>query len=404
MRHLIINVVSGIRSTGRICTDLADKLSSQGHEVKIAYGRESVPEKYKKYSYRINNNLDVYIDVLQSRLLGEAGFYSKRVTKKFIKWIEKFNPDVIHLELINGYYINIEVLFDYLKKSGKKIYWRLHSCENLTGHCMHFEYIKCDKWKKECYDCPQWKEYPESWFFDRSRDVYRRKKAAFSGVPNLTIITPSKWLAEIVKESYLKEYPIQIEYNKIDRKVFKPTNNDIKKHFNIEDKKIVLGVSSAWRKQKGIGDFIDIANILGREYVIILVGMTKEQCKLLGRKIKNVPQYIKEERAFIFKLSKEKKYGINISNRVKKAYQVISGKEFNGEINQISRLICVERTNNVVDLAKFYTAADYFFNPTQEDNYPTVNLEAEACGTPVITYNTGGCSETIRRADSVLIE
>lgn len=155
MKVLMINVVCGIRSTGRICTDLAAALEKQGHEVKIAYGRENVPEQFQKYAVRIGSDLDVKLHGIKARLFDRAGFGSKKATKKFIGWVKEYDPDVIHLHNIHGYYINIEVLFDYLRTCGKKIIWTLHDCWSFTGHCVYFDYVDCDKWKTGCFDCPQ---------------------------------------------------------------------------------------------------------------------------------------------------------------------------------------------------------------------------------------------------------
>ena len=150
MKVLMINSVCGIRSTGRICTDIAEELEKQGHDVKIAYGRETVPEKYQKYAVRIGTDLDVKLHGIKTRLFDRHGFGSKRATKKFIKWVEEYDPDVIHLHNLHGYYINIKILFDYLKKANKKVVWTLHDCWAFTGHCTHFDFVGCNKWKCKC--------------------------------------------------------------------------------------------------------------------------------------------------------------------------------------------------------------------------------------------------------------
>ena len=155
MKVLMINVVCGIGSTGRICTDLAEELNRQGHVVKIAYGREKTPEKFGKYAIKIGNNLDVYMHVLKARLLDASGFGSKRATKRFINWVQEFDPDIIHLHNIHGYYINIKVLFDYLKANDKKIIWTFHDCWAFTGHTAYCDAISCKRWINGCKKCPQ---------------------------------------------------------------------------------------------------------------------------------------------------------------------------------------------------------------------------------------------------------
>ena len=247
MKILMINVVCGIRSTGRICTDLAMALEKQGHEVKIAYGRENVPEQFKKYAVRIGTELDVKIHGVRARLLDEAGFGSILSTRKFIKWIEEY-----------GYYINVEILFNYLKQSKRRVIWTLHDCWSFTGHCVYFDYINCDKWKYECSHCTQKKEYPARIGPDMSKHNYSIKKKLFTGIDNMILVTPSQWLADLVRESYLKEYPVLVIYNGIDTNVFKPNNGNIKQKYNCLNKKIILGVAAVWDKSKGLDTIIEI--------------------------------------------------------------------------------------------------------------------------------------------------
>ena len=342
MKILQINSVCGIRSTGRICTDLAEVLEQNGHECKIAYGRETVPEKYQKYAVRIGNDFDVKLHALQSRIFDNTGFGSRHTTEKFIKWVEEYDPDVIHLHNIHGYYINIEVLFNYLVKADKPVVWTLHDCWTFTGHCAYYSYVKCDKWKTGCYKCPQKNHYPSSLLLDASKKNWQKKKALFTSVKNMTLVTPSKWLANEVKQSCLSKYPVKVIPNGIDLNVFKPISSDFREKNGLVGKKIILGVASIWDKRKGLDDFINLSKILDDNYKIVLVGLSENQ-------MKNLPKNI----------------------------------------------LAISKTNNVQELAEIYTAADIFFNPTYEDNYPTVNLEAQACGTPVVTYRTGGSEESV---------
>ena len=117
----MINSVCGVRSTGRICTDLAQMLEAKGHTVKIAYGRMAVPENYQTYAHKISGDLDVKLHGLKARLWDASGFGSKKATRRFIKWVEEFDPDIIHLHNIHGYYLNVELLFKYLRRCGKPI-------------------------------------------------------------------------------------------------------------------------------------------------------------------------------------------------------------------------------------------------------------------------------------------
>ena len=339
MKILQINSVCGIRSTGRICTDIATALREEGHECRIGYGREQVPAQYKPYAIRIGSNRSVRWDGLKTRLFDTAGFGSKRATKRFIEHMKAYDPDVIHLQNLHGYYLHVGVLFDYLKQAGKPVVWTLHDCWAFTGHCVNLN--GCDKWKTECYACPKYRRYPSS-YTDHSRRNYALKKKTFCGVPNLTIVTPSQWLGELTAQSFLGEYPVKVIHNGIDTAVFKPTASDFRERHGLMDKTVVLGVASAWSGGKGLFDFYKLADHLGDACQVVLVGLTAEQQAALP-----------------------------------------------------ANILGITRTNNTAELAAIYTAADVFVNPTYNDTYPTVNLVAQACGTPVITYRTGGSVESV---------
>lgn len=349
MKVLLINSVCGIRSTGRICTDIAEELEKQGHKVKIAYGREIIPEKYQKYAVRIGSEWSVRKNALSCRLLDAEGFSAKRETKAFIQWAKEYDPDVIHLHNIHGYYINIDILFDYLKSSGKKVIWTLHDCWAFTGHSAYCDAVHCERWMDGCYNCPQKKEYPKS-YIDKSKRNWIRKKNTFTGVPNMTIITPSHWLAGLVKKSFLNEYPVEVIHNGIDTDKFFPLKNDFREQYGVGDRFMLLGVSSVWNDLKGYGDFIKLAQMLNEHFAVVMVGLSKEQIHSLPRNI-----------------------------------------------------IGIERTASIKELSYIYSSADLFLNLTYCDNYPNVNIEAVACGTPVLTYDTGGSPEIIQEYGGYII-
>lgn len=350
MKVLMINSVCGIGSTGRICTDIADELTENGHECKIAFGRKAAPERYQKYAYRITSDGGVKINALKARLFDNEGFNAARATKKLISFIEEYNPDVIHLHNLHGYYLNVEVLFDYLKKADKKVVWTLHDCWAFTGHCAYFDYPECGKWRENCGNCGRLNDYPKA-IIDRSERNLAKKKEIFSGVKNLTVVTPSKWLAELAKQSFLGEYLIEVINNGIDTAVFRPTESNFKEKNGLSGKKIILGVANIWDARKGFGDFISLSKKISDDYRIVLVGLDEKQLGILPENI-----------------------------------------------------LGITRTSSAKELAEIYTAADVLFNPTYEDNYPTVNLEAQACGTPVVTYDTGGSRETIFLDNGQVVE
>ena len=351
MRVLFINSVCGIRSTGRICTDLAAELKAQGHEVKIAFGRETVPEQFRRQAVRIGTDLDVKLHGLHSRLLDEHGLGSCHATKQFLEWADTYDPDLLWLHNIHGYYINYELLFSWIKKRPKmEVRWTLHDSWAFTGHCAGFSFIGCEQWKTHCQTCPLKRGYPTSLWIDRCSQSYDKKKTAFSGVKNMTLITPSKWLADLVGQSFLCEYPVEVHHNTIDTSIFRPTPSNFREKHGLTNVKIALGVASAWGERKGLYDFYKLSTMLDENWRVVLVGLNEKQ-------IKELPKGI----------------------------------------------IGIERTNSPKELAEIYTTADVFLDPTYSDNYPTVILEAEACGTRVVTYDTGGCREGIKRGDSCVV-
>lgn len=341
MKILMINSVCGIRSTGKICTDLATALEKNSHEVKIAYGREKVPEQYRKYAVRIGTYIDVYCHGAKARLFDADGLGSRMATKKFLKWVSKFNPDVVHLHNLHGYYINVPLLFKYLIDNNKKIIWTLHDTWAFTGHSGICDIYNCEKWKTGCGNCPAYKEYPSS-IKDGSSHNYLWKRELFTKVKDITIVTPSKWLAGLVKQSFFSDKRIEVIPNGIDTKQFRPLKNDFKSYYGIENKILLMGCATWWGKGKGLYDFFKLAEQIDDRFRIVLVGLDKKQIDKLPNKI-----------------------------------------------------LGIERTNSVKELAQIYSAADVFLNLTYADNFPTVNLEALSCGTPVITYKTGGSAECL---------
>lgn len=344
-----INSECGRGSTGKIAMSISKMLSKEGIENYIFYSGNHKSDYH--LGIQINSKLDLRIHQFLARLFGDQGWHSYFATKRLIRKLKKISPDVVHLHNIHGYYLNIPILFDYLSVSQCKVIWTLHDCWAITGHCTHFTISGCDKWKTGCYDCPSKAKYPYSWVFDRSSVLYQKKKSYFTAIKNLTIVTPSIWLENIVKESFLKHYPVKVIRNGIDLTVYKPIQSDFREKNTCESKFIILGVASVWGYAKGLDVFCQLAKRLEEKYQIVLVGTTDEIDKLLP-----------------------------------------------------SNIISIHRTQNQEELAKLYSMADVFLNPTREDNYPTVNLEALACGTPVLTFNTGGSPECIVEKNKWVIQ
>ncbi|MEH6748184.1 MAG: glycosyltransferase [Maribacter arcticus] len=348
---LQINTTVGYASPGKIANDIGDLLIDTGNESYIAYGR--TPESVSNSNViRIGDNIDNYLHVISTRLLDNHCFSSKNATKKLIAQIEDIKPDLIQIHNLHGYYINIEVLFSYLKNVDIPVVWTFHDAWAITGHCTHFEHVGCHKWLTGCYKCPQTNTYPNSVLLDRSKKNYADKKRLFNYPKNLTIVTPSKWLANLIKQSFLKNHKISVIPNGVSQEIFKPRKNlELEKKLNLKNKFVVLGVSSVWDKGKGFFDFIELAKKLNDDCILIMVGVTKKQTELLPNNI-----------------------------------------------------IAIPRTTNAEELAELYTMADVYINLTYADTFPTTNLEALSCGTPIITYKTGGSVESVTEKTGLVIE
>jgi putative colanic acid biosynthesis glycosyltransferase len=352
MKVLQINTAVNTGSTGRIAERIGLILLANAEQSIIAYGRGS--QKSASQTIKIGSRLDYQLHGLKTRLLDKHAFGSKHATQKLINKIESLNPDVIHLHNLHGYYIHVGVLFNYLKKANKPILWTLHDCWSFTGHCSYFSFVKCDKWKIQCHHCPLCRRYPESLFIDNSFSNYNLKKELFTGLENMVLITPSYWLRDLLKDSFLKTYPVQVIHNGIDLKKFIPAvkqNETYRKKIGAANRNIILGIASIWDRRKGLNDFVQLAAILNDTEVIVLVGLTEEVIKTLPVNIIGIP-----------------------------------------------------RTESMDELVALYNMATVFMNPTWVDNFPTTNIEALATGTPVITYRTGGSIEAIDESTGLVVE
>lgn len=352
MRVLFVNAVCGSGSTGRIVTDLCEILKQQGHQVHVVYGVGQASRIAPEDTTCISNKVDYYIHNATARITDRAGFYSHLATKKLIQAIKAFSPDVIHLHNLHGFYVNIKMLFEFLAEADIPVVWTLHDCWAMTGHCAHFSYVGCDKWKTGCEYCPQVSEYPKSYGVDQSRRNYADKKRLFTSVKNMTIVTPSEWLARIARQSFLNKYPVMSIPNGIDLNMFKPTPSDVREKYHIGNKKMVLAVSNVWNDKKGFPDMCELSKMLDPEcYQVVMVGLTQEQ-------IEQVPKTI----------------------------------------------LPILRTSSVEELVHLYSAADVFMNFSYEETMGLVTAEALACGTPAVVYDKTAVPEVVDTESGVVVQ
>lgn len=346
MKIVQINSVCESGSTGKICVSISKLLSEKGIENYILY---TTNKSDYSLGFKYMNLFEVKFQAIKSRILGNYGFNSKRATKRLLGKLDEISPDIVHLHNLHSHNVHLGDLFEYLKKKKIKIFWTFHDCWAFTAYCSHYEMIDCNQWNcGGCKNCPEKKK--KSWFFDRSRYLFEKKKQLFEGL-DLTIITPSKWLANQVTNSFLRKYKVIVINNGIDLSVFYPRESDFRHKYQINDKFIVLGVAFDWGTKKGIDVFIELSKRLDDSYQIVLVGTNKKIDKQIPKNV-----------------------------------------------------LTIHRTQNQNQLAEIYTAADVFVNPTKEDTFPTTHIEALACGTPVIAFDVGGCFEMLNENCGEVVE
>ncbi len=338
----MVNTVLG-GSHGRIMADVRRAAEAAGMGVAIAYGRGGAPEDTA--CRRIDFKADVLTHVALTRLLDRHARGSRRATRAVVDWLRAFGPDLLHLHNLHGYYLHAETFFDFVRQSGMPIVWTLHDCWAFTGHCSHYSRVRCDRWQAGCHDCPMKREYPASLLLDASRGNWRWKRAAFSGLPNLTMVSPAKWLADDLGRSFLQDAPREVIPNGVDLSLFQPSGavDETRAHYGVKPgQRLLLAVAAPFDARKGYKDALQVAETLGDAARLVLVGLTEKQTRDLPA---------------------------NVTGLL--------------------------RTDGLEALVALYGAADCLINPTYEDTYPTVNMEAMACGTPVAAYDTGGCAEQL---------
>ena len=347
MRYVQINAYSG---------GWADSIIFKKHRELIASGDESWVfwargnREQDEHLQRIASYPGVCLDALLTRLDGKPGFHSKMITRRLLKKLDEIDPDVVHLHLLLGYYINVEMLFEWLAAHHCKVIWTLHDCWAFTGHCIHFTYVKCMQWKTHCAastSCPQKRTYPETLAGDSAvRWSFEQKKRLFTMLPpeRVQLITPSRWLADLVKQSFLSKYDVKVVRNAINTDVFKPTPSDFRERHGLGNRFVVLGVASKWSERKGLTEFVRLAKELDPElFAVVVVGLSQKQMK-----------------------------------------QAMS---------EAPSIVALPRTNSMEELAGIYTASDVLLNPSAEETFGMNVAEAAACGTGAVVVEGSACAE-----------
>lgn len=346
-----INTVCN-NSTGKIMADIQRQADKEGYETISFVGRRKVFKDLRCEKY--GSGISFWIHVAINTVFDRQGYGSCLATRRLVKRLRQEQPDIIHLHNLHGYYLNLPILFAYLANEFEgKIFWTFHDCWPFTGHCAYFSAKECDKWKKGCYCCPSKKEYPISLLLDSSKRNYCDKRKMFSSLKNLTILTPSEWMAGLIKESFFQKYPVEVVNNGIDLSVFSyrhPQEEIYEKYHIDKERKILLGVANIWDLRKGLNDFLAIAEILPEEYQIVLVGLS-------DRQIKKIP----------------------------------------------ANIIGIKRTEKVEELVEVYSMAHVFINPSLEESFSLVTVEAMACGTPVIVLDTSAVKELVDEENGIVL-
>jgi len=352
MNVLQLNTYYPNGSTGRIAAEIAAYAVKQPDiRMLAAFGIGAETQKEGVTAVRIGNPLERKFHGVIRKLFDAEGYASLFATVKLIRMCKKEHVDVIHMHNLHGCYINLRRWFRYLRASDIPVVWTLHDCWTMTGHCAYFSYVDCEKWKTLCGKCPEKRSYPVCIGIDGSKRNYRLKKKLFTKLDKLTIVTPCRWLEDIVKASYLHGAQTRVIYNGVDTRRFRPLASELRKQYGLEDKRLLLSVASDWDRRKGLDSLVELAQILDETYKIVIIGLTRGQIDTLPR-----------------------------------------------------NLLGLERTASQEELAAWYSAADCLVNPTLDDTMPLVNLEALACGTPIAVYNTGGCPEAVNDDCGAVVE
>lgn len=341
-------VIKENTSTGKIMRTLGELAQAAGWESYVAYSRarDGVPPHSSRL-VPVGNKADLLLHWVATRLFDAHGLASRLATRRFVARLRELNPDVIHIHNIHGYFLNYKILSRALAQMGKPVVWTVHDCWLYTGHCYHYASAGCERWKTGCHHCPQKKAFPASRLLDRSRRNWEDKKKAFCSIPGLTLVTVSRWMKGEIARSFLGGVRCEVIHNGIDLDTFRPSPSA---ETALAYGTYYLAVASIWLPEKGLQDLEKLSSVLDADERLVVVGKRP------------------------------------------------SGHRFPRNV------VCLERTADAAALAALYTEAVALVNPTWQDNYPTVNMEAIACGTPVVSYRTGGSPESITPQTGRVVE
>lgn len=334
-RLLQINTVASGASTATLMHFIDAEARRRGYLTAIAYGRGALPEAAARATqyYRIGSAATIALHVAATRLADAHGLMSRHATRRLLAFIDSFDPDVVYLHNIHGYYLNYPILFEYLRRRGCKVVWHLHDCWPFTGHCAFYQAAGCSRCHTdECSRCGSRLSYPRS-FFSRAHANYRRKKASFTGLPDIDIIAVSRYLAEEVRLSFLRGYRIHTVVNGVDTAVFAPPATD-----GHSDRRCVLAVANVWTAEKGLLDLLALRRHLPEDYSIVVAG------------------------------------------RMPRGFSLPEGISHTGIIRDPDAL------------ARLYGRASVYVSLSRQEGCPLTTAEALACGTPVVAYDVCGVS------------
>ena len=338
-RLLQISCSCNSGAIGRIAEQINLRASEKGWDTFFAYGRIAHLPVGSQLIH-VGCMMDEYLHYAEHRIFDNEGLASRHATRTLIRKISEISPDIIHLHNIHDHWLNYEILFRYLKQIDIPIVWTQHDCWSFTGGCYHFAISGCKKWKNECSKC-----FINQGILplrDCSKKHYYKKKELFNGPPKLTLVTVSHWLEGLLRQSFLKNNRIEVIYNGVDLEIFKPQTSKIKENLNIEGKILLVAVATAWSLHKGLNDYISLSSRLPENVKLLMVGVNDKQRKMLPKEI-----------------------------------------------------LCMDRTQNVKELAEIYSGADIVLNLSYEETFGMTTAEGFACGTPGIVYNCTASPELI---------